>query len=112
LEYSKVLRFWCQGSLIKTNEEVKYTIAIMTSKGFCISLDNKGNSRVLDGNSIERLEIMNKLERLPIFLENIKPARAIGGAQRFINSCSNFSFDNVDNTIKNSRGNRDITDYP
>jgi hypothetical protein len=40
---------------------------------------DRGNARVLNSNSIEGLEAMDRPESFSVFLENTKPSRSIGG---------------------------------
>jgi hypothetical protein len=55
---------------------------------------NRGNTRMLSSNSIERFETVYWLKGFSIFHENTEPFRPIGGVQWFIDSCSYFLLNN------------------
>jgi hypothetical protein len=57
--------------------------------------DERRDRGVLDGDSVEGLEVMNKAEGLPILLEDTEPARVVSGSGGFVDTGGNLVFDDL-----------------
>jgi hypothetical protein len=55
---------------------------------------DRGNTRMLDSDLVERFETVYWSEHFSILLENTEPLRLIGGTQWLIDSCSHFPLNN------------------
>ena len=55
--------------MIVTNEEVKHHVTGASCHGLDDLVRDRGNSRVLDCDGIQRLEVVNKAQRAILFLD-------------------------------------------
>jgi hypothetical protein len=75
--------------MVITNKEVQNSVARASGHGLDNLVWNWWDARVANGNGIEGLEIMDKLEGT-ILLLDAEPAGAVGGIGALIHACSNL----------------------
>ena len=93
VESHKVLGLQMKWALVVSGEQVYHPIHCESGEGFHKVFNKWGCGWVTDCDCIERLKIVDELERFIILLEYAKPARAICGSGRLIDTRCDAVFD-------------------
>ena len=62
-------------------------------------LNKRGNGGVPNGDGIEGLEVVDKLERLTVLFEHTEPARPVSCSGRFVHTGGNAVLDDLNSLV-------------
>ena len=97
--------------MIITNEEVKHHVTGVSCHGLDDLVRDRGNSQVLDCDSIQRLEVVNKAQRAILFLDT-EPAGAVQGVGMLVHAGIDLLLEEFDDVVQDSWGNGEVLVCP